>query len=113
MSMTKKIYSPYINCNTVFSDVYNWFEEKGLYDPVMQCVKVNEEVGELCHEVSRSTDDLNAISDAIGDSIITLIGMAHAYHLDPSLCLYDSWGEIKKRTGKVINGSFVKDESGV
>lgn len=98
------------NLESVFNNIWWWFEDKGMHDPVMQFCKVNEEVGELAREITRSTKDKDAIADAIGDSIITLIGMAHAYDLDASECVRKAYNIIKDRHGKVVNGSFVKDE---
>lgn len=90
--------------------VYDWFDEKDLHDPVMQMVKVQEEVGELAHEVARSNFKSLEIIDAIGDSFVTLIGMCHHLHIDPTFALYSAYDEIRDRKGKIINNSFVKEE---
>lgn len=90
--------------------VYDWFEEKKLHDPVMQMVKVQEEVGELAHEVARAHYCSFEMADSIGDSFVTLIGMCHHVGLDPTNCLRLAYKQIRDRKGKVINNSFVKEE---
>lgn len=90
--------------------VYSWFDERGLHDPVMQMVKVQEEIGELSHEIVRSHFDGDDLVDAIGDSFITLIGMCHHLNIKPSFALNKSYNEIKDRKGKVINNNFIKEK---
>lgn len=90
--------------------VYEWFDDKGLDDPIMQYAKVNEEIGEIGHELTRNNFDGKAMVDALGDSFVTLIGMCHHLGIDPIECLSEAYMEIKDRKGKVIDGSFVKEE---
>ena len=87
----------------------NWFDEKGLNDPVMQFAKLNEEVGEMAHELTRGCGDSDEMKDAIGDTFVTLVGVAHHLGLDLSECINMAYQEIRGRKGKVINGSFVKE----
>lgn len=75
----------------------------------MQLVKVNEEVGEICHELSRGRYKSDEMYDAVGDSFVTLIGMCHHLGLNPNECLDRAYEAIKDRKGKVVNGSFVKE----
>lgn len=91
------------------SKVWDWFDEKKLHDPVMQMVKVQEEIGELAHEISRGHRDTPEVYDALGDSLVTIIGMCHHLDIDPEVCLAMAYEEIKDRKGKVIDGSFVKE----
>lgn len=97
--------------NTLVTQVWNWFEVKGLSDPVMQMVKVQEEVGELAHEISRGHRQSPEVEDALGDVLVTVIGMCHHLHYHPAHALATAYNEIKNRKGKVIEGSFVKDEA--
>lgn len=90
-------------------EVWQWFDEKGLDDPVMQMVKVTEEVGELASEIARHHYDSSEVVDALGDSFVTLIGMCHHLNVSPATALSTAYNEIKNRKGKVINGSFVKE----
>lgn len=96
--------------NTLTTLVWEWFEQKGLKDPVMQMVKVQEEVGELAHEISRNKLQDPETEDTLGDILVTVIGMCHHLHYHPAHALGVAYNEIKNRKGKVIEGSFVKDE---
>ena len=89
--------------------IYNWFDEHNLYDPVMQFAKLNEEVGEIAHELTRNRYKSKEMKDAIGDTFVTLVGMAHHLNLDLSECVSMAYNEIKDRKGKTVNGSFIKD----
>lgn len=98
------------NMGTLVSLVWEWFEKKGLKDPVMQMVKVQEEVGELAHQISRNKLHDPKTEDALGDILVTIIGMCHHLHYHPAHALGVAYNEIKDRKGKVINNSFVKEE---
>lgn len=100
----------YLDMNTLVTRVWEWFEVKGLKDPVMQMVKVQEEVGELAHQISRNKLQDPETEDALGDILVTVIGMCHHLHYHPAHALGAAYNEIKNRKGKVIEGSFVKDE---
>lgn len=89
--------------------IYNWFDNKGLHDPVMQFAKLNEEVGEMAHELTRGRKDSEEMKDSLGDVFVTLVGMAHHLNLDLSECINMAYQEIRYRKGKVIEGSFVKE----
>lgn len=100
----------YLDMNTLVTRVWEWFEIKGLKDPVMQMVKVQEEVGELAHQISRNKLQDPETEDALGDILVTVIGMCHHLHYHPAHALGVAYNTIKNRTGKVVEGSFVKDE---
>ena len=89
--------------------VWDWFDDKGLKDPVMQFAKVNEEVGEMAHELTRGRYRSPEMFDAIGDTLVTIIGMCHHLKISPNSCLHTAYKEISSRKGKVIDGSFVKE----
>lgn len=90
--------------------VENWAEEKGILDkatPIKQAMKTQEEVLELCNAII--DDDKDEIKDAIGDIIVTLIIQAKMQGLTIEECLNSAYDVISKRTGKMVNGQFVKD----
>lgn len=89
--------------------VWEWFDDKKLDDPVMQTVKVMEEAGELAHEISRHHYDTPEVVDALGDTLVTIIGVCHHLNIDPATALDAAYSEIKDRKGRIVNGSFVKD----
>lgn len=94
--------------DSLVDKVWDWFEEHDLHDPYMQYIKMVEECGELAHELTRGNTDTVEVEDAIGDILVTVIGMCHHLNLDAKECLEMSYNEIKNRKGKVVNGSFVK-----
>lgn len=91
-------------------NVWKWFDEKGLSDPVMQTVKMLEEAGEIAHEISRGHYETHEMVDALGDTLVTIIGLCHHLNISPEEALATAYNEIKNRKGKVIDGSFVKEE---
>lgn len=90
--------------------VEHWAAEKGILDkatPIKQAMKTQEEVLELCNAIIN--DDKEEIKDAIGDIIVTLIIQAKMQGLTIEECLNSAYDVISKRTGKMVNGQFVKD----
>ena len=90
--------------------VESWAEEKGIFDkatPMAQALKTLEETTELCTAIN--TDDREEIIDAMGDIMVTLIIQAKMQGLTLEECLESAYNVIAKRTGKMINGQFVKD----
>lgn len=106
----EKADEPGESINELVDKVWQWFDDKHLDDPVMQTVKVMEEVGELAHEIARHNYDSPEVIDALGDTLVTIIGVCHHLHISPAVALGEAYDEIKSRKGKVINGSFVKEE---
>ena len=51
----------------------------------------------------------NELKDGIGDTIVTLIILAAQNNLKIKDCLEYAYNEIKDRTGKTVNGTFIKD----
>lgn len=88
-----------------------WGQEHGIDNPDRQAVKLLEECGELAHEVCRERYNSKATEDAIGDIGVVLIILADMLGYDFGDCLQLAYNEIKNRTGKTKNGSFIKDET--
>ena len=89
--------------------VEQWFVYRGLdkRDGSGQLEKLQEEVDELKQayiEVNRQEE-----IDAVGDILVVLIGYCLQRGLDIEECLSVAYNVIKNRTGKVVNGVFVKD----
>ena len=57
----------------VVDNVIQWGRDKGLNDAKAQLNKVMEEVGEIAHEITRNRFDTPELSDAIGDTLVTII----------------------------------------
>lgn len=92
------------------NEIIEWARDKGILDkatPESQMLKTVEEVGELASALGKR--DMVEIEDAIGDIAITLIIQAELCGLDFVACLESAYNVISKRTGKMVNGIFVKD----
>ena len=88
-----------------------WAEEKGILKkgtPMSQALKTQEELTELL--VAINNDDRNAIADAIGDIMVTLIIQAKMQKLTIEECLNLAYDIISKRKGKMVDGQFVKEQ---
>jgi NTP pyrophosphatase (non-canonical NTP hydrolase) len=72
-----------------------------------QALKTLEETTELCTAIN--SDDREEIIDAMGDIMVTLIIQAKMQNVSLEYCLESAYNVISKRTGKMINGQFVKD----
>lgn len=94
--------------NELVELVERWSKEKGLdkADSSKQMLKVVEETGEVAAALARN--DRDALRDGIGDVVVTLIILAMQNDMDLYECLNCAYDEIKGRTGKMVNGVFVK-----
>lgn len=100
--------------NTVeelFNAVRKWGENRRISDPYTQTVKVGEEFGEICHEISRGHLNSDELADALGDAMVTIIILANICGFDAESCLELAYNEIADRKGKTIRGGFVKEEN--
>lgn len=91
------------------SDILLWAHPKGLLkkeNRYVQSLKVVEEVGELAKSIIEDNRE-NQI-DSIGDVVITLVILSEQLGLDINQCTKDAFNQIKNRTGKTINGTFIK-----
>ena len=94
-----------------FELIRDWARSRGLYDKGnshTQYVKLQEEAGELAKALLK--DDKPEIVDAIGDMVVVLTNLAFLQGVDIEYCIDSAYKVINKRTGKMINGTFVKDE---
>ncbi len=95
----------------LFDKIRTWAEDRGLYDEGnshTQYVKLQEEAGELAKALLEN--DKMEIMDAIGDMVVVLTNLAHLQDTTIEACIAQAYNVISKRTGKMINGTFVKDE---
>ena len=91
-------------------NVIRWGRDKELNDPKAQTNKIVEELGEIAHEICRNRYHSDEMIDAVGDTLVTIIILADICKLDVRDCLQEAYNVINKRTGRTIDGTFVKDE---
>ena len=99
----------------LITKINEWADERNLKqaDPKIQWMRITEEVGEIRDVLlkpTKFTDPQIALKDAIGDTLVTIIVLAHQLDLDVTDCLSIAYEEIKNRKGRMINGTFVKEE---
>ena len=90
--------------------IIEWAKERGITNPENsrnQLLKTFEEMGEVSRAVLKN--DRLGLIDGIGDVMVTLIILAEINDLDLEMCLSHAWNEIKNRTGKTVNGVFIKN----
>ena len=100
-----------LKTDTRFQLIRDWAGTRGLYskgDTKTQFCKLMEEAGELGRAVLK--DDKEEFVDAIGDMVVVLTNMAHLGGTTIEKCIDTAYDVISKRTGKMVNGTFVKDE---
>ena len=101
----------YMQTDNRFQLIRDWAGERGLYtkgDKKTQFCKLMEEAGELGRAILK--EDQPEIVDAIGDMVVVLTNMAHLSGTTIEECIDTAYKVISKRTGKMVNGTFVKDE---
>jgi NTP pyrophosphatase (non-canonical NTP hydrolase) len=95
---------------TIFDLIREWAEHRGIYDEgdqKTQYVKLMEEAGEVGRAILK--DDLPEIKDGIGDMVVVLTNLAELSGLTIEECIESAYETIAKRKGKMINGTFVKN----
>ena len=91
--------------------IVKWAEKREIFyksTAIRQYLKAAEEMGELSSALLKG--DVEGIADAIGDVQVCLTNLAHFYGLSAERCKEEVVEIIEKRTGKMVNGAFVKDE---
>ena len=99
------------NGTSTFNKIRNWAKDRNLYqrgDSKTQYVKLMEEAGELAQALLKQNKP--EIKDAIGDMVIVLANLSELEGFKIEDCIDESFNVISKRTGKMVNGTFVKDE---
>jgi len=91
--------------------VIAWATQKNILEsgnPTAQCEKTKEEVKEL-HDAIMDNNNREEVIDALGDILVTIIIQAEMQGLKLTECLESAYNVIAKRTGKMVDGQFVKD----
>lgn len=89
--------------------IEEWARERGLdvADPAKQMLKLGEEYGELCQGLAK--DRPEQVKDSIGDMYVVMTILSLQLGLDIESCVMHSYGEIKDRKGKLVNGVYIKE----
>ena len=91
--------------------VIQWGEARGIVQhstPLAQAVKTQEELNELIDAIT--SNDKDAMADAYGDIMVTLVMGAAIADLDLQTCFELAYQEIKDRKGSLnADGIWVKE----
>lgn len=107
---TTQLSLKYNSINEVEELIVEWGYSKGILpdpDPRAQGLKTTEELRELADAIE--ADDWYEARDAIGDIFVTLVMQCGYWDLNMQECIEAAYEEIKGRTGKMVDGQFVKD----
>jgi len=113
--------------NELIEKVIQWSNDRNIIKgstPIKQHDKLVEEVLETRDAIIRASlsvtpeqvfdgDEnpyMGEIKDGLGDSLVCLINLATMYGFTLEECLEAAYEEIKDRKGKMINGTFVKEQ---
>lgn len=99
------------NSITLEEKVRQWASERGIDKPenaTKQVMKAMEELGELSAGVNKL--DREKQIDSLGDLQVVLIILAKQLGIDYVGSLESAYEVIKNRTGKTVNGVFIKSE---
>jgi NTP pyrophosphatase (non-canonical NTP hydrolase) len=94
----------------IYDLIRDWADEKGIYktgDSRTQYVKLMEEAGELAQALLKN--DETEVIDAIGDMVVVLTNLAKLRGHNIEDCIASAYSVIKDRQGKMVNGTFVKN----
>lgn len=93
-----------------FQSIRDWAKAKGILekgDPKTQYIKLLEEAGELAKSILKN--DEPEFIDAIGDCVVVLTNLAALKGYNIEDCINSAYNVIAKRTGTMVNGTFVKN----
>lgn len=90
--------------------IRQWANDRNLINGATsqaQTVKLFEECGEVAHAVARG--DRDKLKDGIGDMVVVLTILAAQNGLMLEECVAAAYDEIKDRTGRMVDGVFIRD----
>jgi NTP pyrophosphatase (non-canonical NTP hydrolase) len=99
-----------MNYRKLETEVIKWADKKGILSngtPEAQANKTIEEALEIYQAIK--VNDKAEIIDGLGDVLVTIIIQAKLQNVDLLECLQTALNVITKRSGRMINGTFVKD----
>jgi len=96
------------------NNIRAWGEDKQLIGPNAKATKhtqynkLVEEVNELHHEIN--SDDQDAAALELGDCVVVLVQLAELLGVSFEECVARTFHKISQRTGRMVDGVFVKDK---
>lgn len=93
-------------------NIRKWAKERGIYDSgdaKTQYVKLMEEAGELAKAIINN--NFAEKRDAVGDMGVVLVNLSELLGFTFEDAMLAAYNEIKDRKGKMINNSFIKEET--
>ena len=102
-----------MNFEELHQKVVEWGKARGLFtngSVDAQIEKLREELQELADAHAEQNHEKRI--DAVGDMMVVLTMIAHMIGKDLFTCYAAAYLEIKDRKGKMVNGTFVKEQQG-
>ena len=100
-----------MNYQELEQKILQWSKDRQIIPnstPQAQFLKAVSEIGELADAVNKR--DMDAIKDAVGDTLVCLINMCALLEIEVTDCLAGAYEEIKNRKGTLLpSGVFVKE----
>lgn len=106
--------SDQVNMNELVEKVRQWGINKGLIGPEGKATfdgqlrKFDEEMTEFLD--AYDIKDVDEMEDGMGDMTVVLILLSEICNMRFETCLQRAYNEIESRTGKMVDGVFVKDK---
>jgi NTP pyrophosphatase (non-canonical NTP hydrolase) len=94
--------------NNLIENVIQWHRDRNLIngsDDKSQVLKLLQELGELSDSVCKDED----IQDDIGDMLVVMINICERNNVTLDDCLTTAYRDIENRTGRMVDGVFVKE----
>ena len=98
-----------MNITELTRQIEVWAIDRNLHtaDSSKQALKLGEEFGELCEALAKGKRDM--LKDSLGDMYVVMTILAMQEKVDVRDCIDMAYQEIKGRTGRIVNGTFVKE----
>ena len=96
---------------TIFKKIEQWAEARNLINGATrqaQFMKLAEELGEVAECLAKGLP-LDELKKEIGDMIVVLTILAAQSGTDVESCAVAAYDKIKHRTGRMVDGVFIKD----
>ena len=95
----------------VFANIKQWADDRNLVEGATkhaQFLKLAEELGEVAECIAKGKP-VSETQSEIGDMLVVLTILAAQHGLTIDQCANAAYEKIKHRTGRMLNGVFVKD----